>query len=190
MAACSGLILRSIASAMRLEGLARIFVFECQTAAHCRPCERRDDAVGQTHASHLPAMQSAPELEKPSAPRGRGECRALRRTRSLACKSKKARKQVTTSSPGHPAFPHANGFNGLWRALPGDRALLSPFSASTLKRQCRGDASVEASGPHAFAVRELRLRLLTWLASTASSAQRFVTTAKRPSCSGRDGAKL
>jgi hypothetical protein len=45
-----------------------------------------------------------------------------KRTRSLACKSKKARKQVTTSTPDHPAFPHANGFNGLWRALPGDRA--------------------------------------------------------------------
>jgi hypothetical protein len=131
--------------------------------------------------SHLPAMHPHPSLRKPSAPRGRGECQALWRARSLACKSKKARKQVTTSSPGHPAFPHANGFNGLWRALPGDRALLSPFSASTPKRQCRGDASVEASGPHAFAVRELRLRLLTWLASTASSAQRFVTTAKRPS---------
>jgi hypothetical protein len=42
---------------------------------------------------------------------------------------KKARKQVTTSPPEHPAFPHANGFNGLWRALPGDRAFLSPLSA-------------------------------------------------------------
>jgi len=27
------------------------------------------------------------------------------RTRSLACKSKKARKQVTTVAPGNPAFP-------------------------------------------------------------------------------------
>jgi hypothetical protein len=44
-----------------------------------------------------------------------------KRTRSLACESKKAHELVTTSPPDHPAFPHANGFNGLWRALPGDR---------------------------------------------------------------------
>ena len=29
----------------------------------------------------------------------------------------------------HPAFPHANGFNGFLRNLPGDRALLSPSPA-------------------------------------------------------------
>lgn len=30
---------------------------------------------------------------------------------------------VTTSPPEHPAFPHANGFNGFLRALPGDEFL-------------------------------------------------------------------
>jgi hypothetical protein len=30
----------------------------------------------------------------------------------------------------HPAFPHANGFNGLWRALPGDEFVLPPSSAN------------------------------------------------------------
>jgi hypothetical protein len=44
------------------------------------------------------------------------------------------------------------------------------------------DASVEASGPHAFAVRALVVRLVDQLASTASQAQRFVTIAKRPLC--------
>ena len=29
----------------------------------------------------------------------------------------------------HPAFPHANGFNSLYRALPGDRAFLPPSPA-------------------------------------------------------------
>src|SRR5579863_8717044 len=33
----------------------------------------------------------------------------------------KAHEIVTTGPPGHPAFPHANGFNGFLRALPGDR---------------------------------------------------------------------
>jgi hypothetical protein len=36
---------------------------------------------------------------------------------------------VTTVAPDHPAFPHANGFNGFLRARPGDRALLSPSPA-------------------------------------------------------------
>jgi hypothetical protein len=30
----------------------------------------------------------------------------------------------------HPAFPHANGFNGLWRALPGDEFVLPPSPAN------------------------------------------------------------
>src|SRR5436305_8542559 len=60
-----------------------------------------------------------------------------------------------------------NGFNGFLRDLPGDRALLSPSSceygwsapgradfAST-----KLDASVEASGPHDFAVRSNIVRL-------------------------------
>jgi len=45
-----------------------------------------------------------------------------------------------------------NGFNGLLRALPGDRAFLSPSSA--VARQL--DTGVETSGPHDFTVRQLR----------------------------------
>ena len=52
-----------------------------------------------------------------------------KRTRSLARKNKKPRKLVTTVAPDHPAFPHANGFNGFLRALPGDRAFLPPSPA-------------------------------------------------------------
>jgi hypothetical protein len=37
--------------------------------------------------------------------------------------------RVTTSTPGSPGIPARNGFNGLCRALPGDRALLPPSSA-------------------------------------------------------------
>ncbi len=102
-----------------------------------------------------------------------------KRTRSLACKSKKARKQVATSTPVHPAFPHANGFNGLWRALPGDRALLSP-SPQQCEALSRVDASVEASGPHAFAVREPLPSSVGLAHVHRILAQRLVTTAKRP----------
>jgi hypothetical protein len=45
-----------------------------------------------------------------------------------------------------------NGFNSLFRALPGDRAFLPPSPAKNVFRQL--DASVGASGPHDFAVRE------------------------------------
>jgi hypothetical protein len=43
------------------------------------------------------------------------------------------------------------------------------------------DASVEASGPHDFAVRNGAL-VVRAVASIASPAQRLVTIAKRPSC--------
>jgi len=49
-----------------------------------------------------------------------------------------------------------NGFNGLLRALPGDRALLPPSSARRGTRLRQLDASVGASEPHGFAVREPR----------------------------------
>jgi hypothetical protein len=39
------------------------------------------------------------------------------------------RTRVTTSTPESPGIPARNGFNGLCRALPGDRALLPPSSA-------------------------------------------------------------
>src|SRR5712692_5975823 len=42
------------------------------------------------------------------------------------------RTRVTTSTPGSPGIPARNGFNGLLRALPGDRALLPPSSADTV----------------------------------------------------------
>src|SRR6266478_9845731 len=38
------------------------------------------------------------------------------------------RTRVTTSTPESPGIPARNGFNGLCRALPGDRALLPPSS--------------------------------------------------------------
>ena len=47
-------------------------------------------------------------------------------TRSRVCKCSKAHALVTTVAPGSPGIPARNGFNGLFRALPGDRAFLPP----------------------------------------------------------------
>jgi len=75
-----------------------------------------------------------------------------------------------------------NGFNGLSRALPGDRAFLPP---SLRGKSRKLDASVGASGPHDFAVRDraVRLRAIRTPNAAASIASRLtsVTIAKRPS---------
>ena len=74
-------------------------------------------------------------------------------------------------SPVDPAFP-ARWFYGFLRALPGDRAFLSPSQAA-MRQHCRPlDASVEASGPHDFAVRFECASSCASTASTASRAQR------------------
>ena len=92
-------------------------------------------------------------------------------TRSRACKSSKARALVTTVAPGSPGIPARDGFNGLLRALPGDRAFLPPSLADALSYR-ELDASVGASGPHDFAVRKIALSSAAPPASIASPALR------------------
>jgi len=62
------------------------------------------------------------------------------------------RTRVSQVTPESPGIPRAVVY-GLCRDLPGDRAFLSPSPAGISSR--RLDASVEASGPHDFAVRKL-----------------------------------
>jgi hypothetical protein len=79
-----------------------------------------------------------------------------KRTRSLVCAW-----ELSMHTSIHSEFaeiirhPHAMVY-GLFRALPGDRAVLPPSPAEVAFRQL--DASVEASGPHVFAVRLKRIR--------------------------------
>jgi hypothetical protein len=85
-------------------------------------------------------------------------------TRSPVC-SVESTRVVATGTPESPGIPARNGFNSLCRALLGDRALLPPSSADIwLVRARLGrlafrrlDASVGASGPHDFAVRDQHL---------------------------------
>src|SRR5579872_362599 len=60
------------------------------------------------------------------------------------------------SASDNPAFP-ARWCYGLFRARPGDRALLPPSSARC-QAPCRLDISVGISGPHDFAVRIVHAR--------------------------------
>jgi hypothetical protein len=55
-----------------------------------------------------------------------GQC-----TRSLACKMGSEHTSVVTEGPpDSPGIPTRNGFNGLFRALPGDEFVLSPSLAN------------------------------------------------------------
>jgi hypothetical protein len=100
----------------------------------------------------------------------------VQRTRSLARKQKKRTSKVTAGSPKLPGIPRANGFNGFLRALPGDRALLSPSFAdqtttlaSASGRQNHTTSPSAASALVSCTVRVHRIPLPT-----------SVTIAKRP----------
>ena len=74
-------------------------------------------------------------------------------TRSLACKIKKHTSVVTTGSPELPGTPARDGFTAYF--------VISPVIGLSCHRRlrCRKlDASVEASGPHDFAVRISNVR--------------------------------
>src|SRR5215218_8287367 len=115
-------------------------------------------------ASRRECVRALPNNARPN--RGRRECRvraapAVSRAKS---KSTRGRHHRFTGAARHSP---RNGFNGLLRDLPGDRALLSPsFSEYGWSAPGRADfasakldASVEASGPHDFTVRISAVRL-------------------------------
>src|SRR4051795_1166602 len=71
-------------------------------------------------------------------------------TRSLACKNKIAHEVVTTGSPEQPGIPRAMVLTVSF--------VISPVIGLSCHRHrqvttCQLDASIEASGPHDFAVR-------------------------------------
>jgi hypothetical protein len=97
--------------------------------------------------------------------------------RSLACKIKKHTSIVTTVTPDTPGIPRAMGLTVSF--------VISPvIGLSCHRRQPnyfrRLDASVEASGPHDFAVRVSTVRQPCWHVHRIPRST-FVTIAKRPS---------
>jgi hypothetical protein len=108
-------------------------------------------------------------------------------TRSLACKNGK---HASKSPQVHRLPRHSlrSGFNGLFRALPGDRAFLPPSPARLPEHRRQLDISVEISGPHGFVVRVPCIRPMQGRAHRIPRPT-SVTIAIRPSCEVRDGAK-
>src|SRR5438045_1576121 len=103
-------------------------------------------------------------------------------TRSLACKNKIAHEVVTTGSPEQPGIPRAMVLTVSF--------VISPVIGLFCHRHrqvttCQLDASVEASGPHDFAVRISTFRQACFNVHRIPCPT-SVTIAKRPSA-GRDG---
>jgi hypothetical protein len=116
-----------------------------------------------------------------SAPEGVGNAGCPLHPRSRVHLVVVERTRATTSTPESPGIPARNGFNGFLRALPGDRAFLSPSSADNSANLTpasrRQDHTTSPSASSAL--------VFSAAASTASRPT-SVTIAKRPLCVGRD----
>jgi hypothetical protein len=147
-------------------------------AARCAASEERK------HASAPLAAPCARVMSKFFAPKRAWGMPGARCTRSRACRvdSTRVSHHGRTGTPGIPA---RDGFNGVLRALPGDRALLSPSSPRSLLLK-NLTPTIEASGPHDFTVRKPALSSAAQPASIASRA--YVRDDREtPLCVGRDG---
>src|SRR5438105_665586 len=81
---------------------------------------RRNSALSRRKAPEL-CMHPSPQVTEGV---GNAGCQC---TRSLACKSETSTRAWSPKvQPDSPGIPTRNGFNGLFRALPGDEFVLSP----------------------------------------------------------------
>ena len=104
--------------------------------------------------SNILAAQRARALQEPSAPKegvGNAGCPVHPQPR-VRSGGVECTRVFTAVAPEITRHPRTQWFYGLCRALPGDRAFLSPSLAKIAFRKL--DAGVEASGPHDFAVRQ------------------------------------
>ena len=118
-------------------------------------------AQGRVEGGEIPRMTSRSRRgfsrevlsfrSRPPRKEGAGKAGCALHPRSRVQNCAKKRTRAYRFSGSSPAFP-AQWFYGLCRALPGDRAFLSPSFAKIASRKL--DAGVEASGPHDFAVRQ------------------------------------
>jgi hypothetical protein len=82
-------------------------------------------AMTSSHNSAIPRRDAPESCINPSRPKGRGECRAPSAPAASCAKVEVECTRVVQVHRNHPASPHAMVY-GLLRALPGDRAFLSP----------------------------------------------------------------
>jgi hypothetical protein len=95
------------------------------------------------------------------------------------CVQSEERTQASHHRRGrYPRHSLRNGFNGVYRALPGVHDLLVTVARRLVT--CRLSASPGAPGPHDFSVRSPAVRPTTALRPPHSNPT-LVTVAKRPS---------
>jgi hypothetical protein len=99
-------------------------------------------------------------------------------TRSRACRVDSTRVSHHGRTGNHPAFPHANGFNGCFVLSLVTGLVCHHRLADT---SATLDASVGASGPHDFAVRKLARSSVAHSRPSHPNLT-FVTIAIRPLC--------
>ena len=147
--------------------------------SYCRQAARTDGASPHSRRANRARV---------GVPRGRGrrECRVIRLTRSLACKTRKHTSKSTTGWPNNPAFP-ARRFYDLFRALPGDRAFLPPSPRNA--QHCRDLISASRYQNHTASSSRAGAFVCCADPRPSHPAPTFVTIAKRPSCRARDGRK-
>ena len=102
--------------------------------------------------------------------------------------NKKAHEQVTTGLASNAGFPRANGFNGFLRALPGDRALLSPSPRNA--KHCRELTSASRGQDHTTSPSTKSAVRRSTPSRPSQPAPTFVTIAKRPSSKGAGRPRL
>jgi hypothetical protein len=143
-------------------------------AAHCAQVVHNRSAHGGRGAT--------PRRERALPQKGSGECR-VPVAPAAACAKVVSTRVSHHGRTGTPSIPARDGVNGFLRALPGDRALLSPSPADN---SANLTPTIEAPGPHDFAVRKLAR---SSVAPSASIASRPYVRDDRetPLCVGRDG---
>src|SRR3982750_2500889 len=127
------------------------------------------------------AARMRPSCARRFAREGRGECRVPTHPQPRM-QSKKAYELVTTGRPDDPAFPHAMVLTVSFVISP----VIGLVVTVTLRVSAKLDASVEASGPHDFAVR-VQHRSSAVPNSVHRIPSRVRDDRERPSV-GRDGA--
>ena len=80
-----------------------------------------------------------------------------------------------------------DGVNGLLRALPGEPGFIATIPGAMRKHRHQVNASVGASGPHGFAVRQLLARLAR--TSVRRTLPRVRGDREPPLLMGQDGAR-
>ncbi len=134
---------------------------------HFQTAKSTHPRIPATRCVRVVALTSLEKRGRSATPRlpqeGSRECRTLGAS-AAACAVVESTRVSHHGHTGITRHSPRNGFNSLFRALPGDRAFLPPSPVKSHQL----DASVGASGPHGFAVRKISAFVNAPPTSTAS----------------------